>query len=257
MKKIILLILTVCLTFSLVACGSTAQKASGNSGETTQQAEQQTDNTEQSVSSQSNAEETAAPQSDVDSREDQAGKSVLVAYFAYSENMGDTSGMDVDAITSASLNRHTDNEFGNLQVMAQEAATVKDGDLFSIRVTDPYDPDYGTMVGIAQDDQRNGKQFTFVDEIENFDNYEVIYIGVPVWWSKLPQPMVSFFEEYDFSGKTIIPFGIHLGSRFGSMIDQMKELEPNATILDGFTISADTDNDKVRAEFDAFLETVD
>ena len=102
-----------------------------------------------------------------------------------------------------------------------------------------------------------GKQFTFVDEIENFDEYEVIYIGVPVWWSKLPQPMVSFFESYDFSGKTIIPFGIHLGSRFGSMIDQMKELEPDATILDGFTISADTANDKVRTEFDAFLETVE
>ena len=68
--------------------------------------------------------------------------------------------------------------------------------------------------------------------------------------------MISFFESYDFSGKTIIPFGIHLGSRFGSMIDQIKELEPDANILDGFTVSADTDNDKVRSEFDAFLEAV-
>lgn len=179
---------------------------------------------------------------------------VLVAYFAYSENMGDVSSMDVDAITSASLNKHTTNTEGNLQVMAQETAAVKKGNLFSILITDQYNPDYGTMVGIAQDDQRTGKQFTFVNEIESFDRYDTVYIGMPVWWGKLPQPMVSFFEEYDFSGKTIIPFGIHLGSRFGSMISEIKEMEPEATVLDGFTVSADTDNEKVKEEFRAFLE---
>ncbi len=257
MKKLIAMAITICLAFSLAACGSTGQNTA-DSGETTQQAGQTPGNAEQIVVSQpESTEEVAAPQSDTNTSEERSGKKVLVTYFAYSENMGDTSGMGVDAITSASLNMRTVNAAGNLQVMAQEAAAVKNGDLFSIRVTEPYDPEYGKMVGVAQEDQRNGKQFTFVEEIEHFDDYEVIYIGVPVWWSKLPQPMVSFFEEYDFSGKTIIPFGIHLGSRFGSMIEQMKALEPNADIREGFTISADTDNDKVRAEFDAFLETVD
>lgn len=177
MKKLIVIMITACLVLSFAACGSSQQNTMGSNAETTQQTGQQSDNTEQAESSQANTEETAVPQSDAASREDQAGKRVLVAYFAYSENMGDTSGMGVDAITSASLNKHIDNEFGNLQVMAQEAAAVKGGDLFSIRVTDPYDPDYETMVGIAQEDQRNGKQFTFVEKIENFDEYEVIYIG--------------------------------------------------------------------------------
>lgn len=247
MKKIIVCVITVCLMLSLAACGSGNQKAPENAGGTAQQ------NTQQHH-------ETAgadAAQSEKTGDTSNADKKVLVVYFAYSENMGDTSGMEVDAITSASLNQHTDNELGNLQIMAQEAAAVKNGDLFSIQITDPYDPDYGKMVGVAQEDQRNGKQFTFVEAIENFDDYDVVYIGVPVWWSKLPQPMVSFFEHYDFSGKTLVPFGIHLGSRFGSMIGQMKELEPDAVFLDGFTIRADTDNERVKVEFDAFLETVD
>lgn len=243
MKKIILLILAVCLTFSLAACGSSVQNTTNSSPDI----EKQTD--EPAAADPSQAEEV-----NPDATSD---RKVLVAYFAYSENMGDTSGLEVDAITSASLNKRTSNSDGNLQVMAQEAAEVKGGDLFSIQITDPYDPDYNTMVGIAQKDQRDGKEFSFVNEIGNFSDYDTVYIGIPVWWGELPQPMVSFFEHYDFSGKTIIPFGIHLGSRFGSMIEQMKKLEPDAVFLDGFTIRADTDNDKVRAEFDAFLETVD
>lgn len=243
MKKIILFVLTVCLAFSLAACGSTVQNTTNSSPVTAKQ----TDEPAAAYPSQADRENADAI---LDSK-------VLVAYFAYSENMGNTSGMEVDAITSASLNKRTRNSEGNLQVMAQEAAEVKGGDLFSIQITDPYDPDYNTMVGIAQKDQRDGKEFSFVNEIGNFSDYDTVYIGIPVWWGELPQPMVSFFEHYDFSGKTIIPFGIHLGSRFGSMIEQMKKLEPDAVFLDGFTIRADTDNDKVRAEFDAFLETVD
>ena len=245
MKKIITLTMAISLIFSLSACGGSSQGESSGRTETTRQTEQQ-------------AEENSTAdirQSETGNTDSAGGNKVLVAYFAYNENIGDTSAMDVDAITSASLNAHTDNELGNLQVMAQEAATVKDADLFSIQITDPYDPDYETMVGIAKDDQGNGKQFSFVSEIENFEDYDTFYIGTPVWWGKLPQPMVSFFESYDFSGKTIIPFGIHLGSRFGSMVDQMKELEPDANILDGFTVSADTENSNVRSEFDEFLNS--
>lgn len=200
--------------------------------------------------------EGSLPNSETAANADTA-RNTLVAYFAYSENIGDTSGMDVDAVTSASLNKKTSNSDGNLQVMAQEAATLKNADLFSIRITESYDSDYSSMTGVAQQDQRNRKQFAFEEEIGNFDQYDTVYIGTPVWWGELPQPMVSFFESYDFSGKTIVPFGIHLGSRFGSMINQIKELEPEAIILDGFTISADTDNDRVKTEFDAFLETVE
>ncbi|MBQ7264932.1 MAG: flavodoxin [Firmicutes bacterium] len=140
--------------------------------------------------------------------------------------------------------------------MANEAAQINDGDVFSIKITEPYDSNYETMVGIAQRDQNENKHFDFLNDIENFDEYNVVYIGMPVWWGKLPQPMVSFFEKYDFSGKTIVPFGIHLGSHFGSMVEQIKELEPNAEIKDGFTVSADVDNEKVKADFSAYIRNL-
>lgn len=64
------------------------------------------------------------------------------------------------------------------------------------------------------------------------------------------------FAENDLSGKTIVPFGIHLGSRFGKMIEQMKGLEPGATVTDGFTINAETDNDEVKTGFGEWLDAL-
>ena len=238
--------LAICLSLALVACGNSKDSSTQTEAQTPEQPQSQT-----------SAETVGAEQTIVDNQKETNDSKVLVAYFAFSENIGDTSSMDVDAITSASLNRHTANTEGNLQVMAQATVEAAGGDLFSIVVTEPYNPEYNSMAGAAQEDQRNGKVFAFVNEIENLEQYDTVYIGVPVWWGKLPQPMVSFFENYDFSGKTIIPFGIHLGSRFGSMIKEMRELEPDAEVLDGFTISADTDNEKVLKEFREYLGTLE
>ena len=54
----------------------------------------------------------------------------------------------------------------------------------------------------------------------------------------MPQVLYSFFDEYDFSGKTIIPFNVHNGSRFSGTIETIQELEPEASIItDGFTVN--------------------
>ena len=244
-RKAMAIIMLICFVFTLSACGN----GSGDDGRTVVNSSNQGQSQSENVNTDEQI-NTSAPDNTSSSK-------VLVAYFAFSENIGDTSAMGVDAITSASLNRRTDNTEGNLQVMAQAAAEETGGDLFSIVVTEPYNPEYNSMAGAAQEDQRNGKVFTFVNEIENLDQYDTVYIGVPVWWGKLPQPMVSFFENYDFSGKTTIPFGIHLGSRFGSMLTEIRELEPQADVKDGFTISADTDNEKVLNEFKEYLAAVE
>ena len=185
-----------------------------------------------------------------------SGGKALVIYFNYSENI-DTTGLDVDTVTSASMRGgSTGKNVENLKVMVDEIKELKNADVFSIRVNEVYPPDFEDMTGIAKDDIANNKQFTFKEELTNLADYDTVYFGAPVWWGELPQPVHVFFQKYDFSGKTIIPFGIHHGSAFGQMVDQMKEYEPNADILDGFTIDADTDNDKVKTEFDAFLGTV-
>lgn len=104
----------------------------------------------------------------------------LVAYFAYSENIGDTSDMEVDAITSASLNRDTDNTEGNLQVMAQIIAEETGADVFHILVEEPYDPDYSTMLPAAVEQMENEDWPALQEKIENLADYDVIYLGTPV-----------------------------------------------------------------------------
>ena len=133
---------------------------------------------------------------------------------------------------------------------------MKGADVFSIQVNEVYPPVFEDMTGIAKDDIANNKPFTFKNELKNLSDYDTIYIGVPVWWGELPQPVLVFFQQYDFSGKTIIPFGIHHGTGFGRMVNQMNEYEPNAVILDGFTIDADTANSEVRDKFDEFLSSL-
>lgn len=247
MKRLIAIFLASAMILSLAACGS-SQQASNNENQTT---EAVTD-TDMSAPE----EETSQAESTVSSDEEessQAGQNnVLVAYFAYSENMGDTSGMSVDAITSASVGE-TNNTEGNLQVMAQIIEENTGADVFHIVVSEPYDPEYNVMRERAIDEMDDNTLPALTDRVENLEQYDVIYLGMPVWGGALPQPVVTFLTENDLSGKTIIPFGIHLGSRFGRMLNQIEELCPDATLKEGFTINASTANDEVRTEFGEWL----
>lgn len=246
MKRLTAVLLAGAIILSLAACGS-SQQAADNSNQIT---ESVTDTETASKEETSTSESTVSSNTENISQDGQ--NNALVAYFAYSENMGDTSGMSVDAITSASVGP-TNNTEGNLQVMAQVIQENTGADVFHIVVSDPYDPDYNTMLGRAVEEIENNTLPELKGSIDNMNQYDVIYLGMPVWDSALPQPVVTFLTENDLSGKTIIPFGIHLGSRFGRMLNQIEELCPDATLEEGFTINASTANDEVRTEFGEWL----
>ena len=181
------------------------------------------------------------------------GSRTLVVYFDYSENMGDLSGMTVDAITSASLNAKTENTQGNLQVMAQAIQEVTGAEVFPIHVAETHDPVYLNMVMEAGEDQENNRTFTVIGLPEDFNDYDTIYFGTPVWHAQLPQPVASFLQQVDWSGKRVIVFGIHLGSGWGRNIQQIKELQPNADIIEGMTVYASTANGEARQEMMNYL----
>lgn len=87
-------------------------------------------------------------------------------------------------------------------------------------------------------EQENGVLPELLNHIENLDRYDTIFVGYPVWWYDMPQMMYSFFDEYDLNGKTIIPFNSHGGSGFSGSVQEIADLEPNATVrTDGLTIS--------------------
>ena len=135
----------------------------------------------------------------------------LVVYFDYSENMGDLTGMTVDAITSASLNEVTENTRGNLQVMAETIQEIAGADVFSIHVEETHDPVYLNMVMPAGEDQENNRTVTIADLPENFDGYDTIYFGTPVWHAQLPQPVASFLQQVDWSGKRVTQLAFYCG----------------------------------------------
>lgn len=79
----------------------------------------------------------------------------------------------------------------------------------------------------------------------NIDDYDTIFIGYSIWWYQMPMPMYTFFDTYDFDGKTIVPFNTHEGSGDGGIYDDIKKLEPNSTVLEGLPIrGGDMANDQ-------------
>ena len=154
---------------------------------------------------------------------------ILIVYFAVAENS------DVDAMSSASVVPGTDR--GMSGFIADIIAERTGGELFSIRTEEQYPGVYDDLANRAKEQQDKGELPVLTSHIENLDDYDVIFIGYPIWWYTLPQVMFSFFDEYDFSGKTIIPFCTHLGSRDGGTFNRIAELEPNAVVKDGLAVS--------------------
>lgn len=131
-------------------------------------------------------------------------------------------------------------ETGEPETDQPEAADAG-GDLFSIRTSVVYPADGGELIDYAAQEQEENARPELTTHIENLDGYDTIFIGYPNWWADLPMAVYSFFDEYDFSGKTIIPFNVHNGSRFSRTIQTIQGLEPDATVVeDGFTVSEQT-----------------
>ena len=131
---------------------------------------------------------------------------ILIAYFTAAENSG------VDAIASASYTTIDGQAVGRLRAVADMIQANTGGDLFSIRTSVIYPTDGGELIDYAAQEQDENARPELTSHIENLEQYDTIFIGYPNWWADLPMAVYSFFDEYDFSGKTIIPFNVHNGS---------------------------------------------
>ena len=126
-------------------------------------------------------------------------------------------------------------ETGNTQRLASIIYNEVGGDLRRIEPVNPY-PTGDALYDYTREERDNDERPEFQDLDINLDDYDTIFIGYPIWWYQMPMIMYTLFDEYDFSGKTIIPFNTHEGSGNGETFDDIRELEPNATVLDGLSI---------------------
>ena len=76
--------------------------------------------------------------------------------------------------------------------------------------------------------------------IENIEDYDVIYVGFPIWWGDMPRILYTFFDNYNLSGKTIAPFATSGGSGISGAVESIRELEPEGTVTEGLLTSAST-----------------
>ena len=100
----------------------------------------------------------------------------------------------------------------------------------------PYSNDYNTVLDEAQRDQNEQARPELAGHVENMEQYDTILLGYPNWWASIPMPVASFLEEYDFSGKTVIPFCSHGGGRFGQSLTAIAKLVPDAAMGEALDI---------------------
>lgn len=183
-------------------------------------------------------------QRDTSAKEENENSNILIAYFTVPEDI-DTNGIDADS--GASVVVKDEEVLGNMEYMALTIQDAIGGDLFRIETKEAYPLDHEPLVDQAAEEQDENARPELAAHIENPEQYDTILLGYPNWWGDMPQPLFTFLEEYDFSGKTIIPFNSHGGSGFSNTIEEIKELQPDANISDeGLSISRDKVADSVQ-----------
>ena len=148
-------------------------------------------------------------------------KNILVAYFSHS---------------------------GNTCEIADQIHKSMGGDIFEIQAVKPYPHDYDAVVNQAKQELNSGYKPALKTKIENIKSYDLVFIGYPIWWGTFPAPVKTFLSEYDFSGKTIVPFCTHEGSGLGRSVTDISKLCPKSTLRDGVAIwgrDAETAQNKV------------
>lgn len=139
----------------------------------------------------------------------QIGGNILIAYFSWS---------------------------GNTENAAQIIQEQTGADIIELNPAEPYSSNYSEVLDQAQKDMNADARPELANHVENMEQYDTILLGYPNWWATIPMPVATFLEEYDFSGKTIIPFCSHGGGGFGQSITDISKLAPNSRIGEGLSI---------------------
>ena len=196
MKKILTMLLTLAMSFTLVACRTAEESV---------EIEESSRNKETTVEG--------------------GGANILIAYFTWAENA--VLEEDVDVVTSPSVVVP-----GNVQQLATWVQEETGGDIFSIRVTDPYPSDWDACLERANEERGSDVRPELQDNVENIDQYDTVFLGYPNWWYGVPMALLSFLEQNDLSGKDVYLFCSHGTGGLANSVEQIAEASPEAIISD-------------------------
>ena len=214
MKKILSVFLSMAMALSLAACGTNENSSVDSSEQTSAIAEQEIPTVESSEM-----------ESIGETNETDMGNNILVAYFSWADNaiLAD----DVDAVASPSVIPP-----GNVQQLAGWVQEETGGDLFSIRVTDPYPSDWDDCLARANQERGDNARPELVENIDNLDQYDTVFLGYPNWWYGVPMALLTFLEQNDLSDKQVYLFCSHGTGGLAGSVELITEAVPEAVISD-------------------------
>jgi len=127
---------------------------------------------------------------------------------------------------------------GNTKAVAEAIANKLGADIEEITMVNPYDPDFQATIDRCKKDQEQG----ILPEIQpikaNIANYDVVFLGFPVWFGTYAPPVTTFLNSADFSGKKIVPFCTFGSGGLESSVKDLAAAEPGAEILPGYGVRA-------------------
>ena len=167
---------------------------------------------------------------------------VLVVYLSRAGenyNVGETREGSASAAYAGYIDK------GNTAIMAALIAELTGGDLFEIATVTPYPEDYASMLRVVQEEIDTDARPELSSAVENMADYDVIFIGYPIWHGRMPQAIYSFIESYDLAGKTVIPFNTHEGSGQSGTQRVIENALPDCTVLQGLAIQGKTAQENV------------
>ena len=225
MKRILSIILAVLLIASLAACGN------GQKTETTAKSDAATSKADDTATQAEAAQQGAKTSADND---------ILILYFSADNTK------DVDAVSSATP---MPNGESSVKWIADIIHDEVGGDIEPIIPSKDYPLEYDALADAAKAEVDNNERPAFEPLSVDPTKYKTVFIGYPIWWYTLPMVLETFFDTYDLSGVTIVPFNTHAGSRDGNTYNMIREREPNANVIDGIAIAgSDAGSDSAKTQ---------
>lgn len=148
-------------------------------------------------------------------------------------------------------------EKGNTEKLAEIITEQTGGDLFRIETVIPYPESYDETLDIATREYQNDERPELTGQVESWEDYDIIFLGYPIWWAGLPMALHTFMESYDWQGKTVIPFNTHEGSGQAGTQQVIEDKLSGATVLQGLAVrgsKAQNDAEGTAADVAAWLK---
>ena len=125
---------------------------------------------------------------------------------------------------------------GNTEKFANQIKNLVGGDLFRIEEVNEYPPSYQDVLKVSKVEIDDQIKPPIKSMVENIDEYDIIFVGTPNWYSTMAPPVATFLSKHDLSEKTVIPFATHGGGGEARCLTDIRKMSSQATVLEGIAI---------------------